>query len=146
MALTETLLSWAGFTTKCKLPLETMETQLIESSDCLLTVEEGLEAATDLECPSTLSVKKGQIGQRPIETSLGPILYEAWVRGFAVQSNFARKHAAYVAMSSSMQLITTRISEGLYSSTWQITAKGIRLLNELDIINDDEEHYEDRGC
>jgi len=37
-------------------------------------------------------------------------------------------------MAASMQLITTRITEGVYGSTWQITAKGIRLLNELNYI------------
>lgn len=72
------------------------------------------------------------IGPKHIEDELGPILYEAWKNGFAVQSNFARTNAGHVAMAASMQLITTRVSEGIYSSVWQITAKGIRLLNEID--------------
>jgi hypothetical protein len=54
-----------------------------------------------------------------------------------VQSDFARKNAGYVAMAASMCLITTRVTEGVYSSIWQITAKGVRLLNELEMISED---------
>lgn len=66
-------------------------------------------------------------------------MYRAWLSGFAVQSNFARENAGRVAMAASMQLITTRIAEGIYNGTWQITAKGIRLLNELDLVTEEDE-------
>jgi hypothetical protein len=92
-----------------------------------------------------LSVPKEKIGRKHIEEALGPILFKAWQTGFTVQSDFARKHMGHVAMAASMQLITTRVTEGVYSSMWQITAKGIRLLNELewvDTIEDDNNN----GC
>jgi hypothetical protein len=92
-----------------------------------------------------LNVQKEKIGRKHIEEALGPILFKAWQTGFTVQSDFARKNMGHVAMAASMQLITTRVTEGVYSSMWQITAKGIRLLNELewvDTIEDDNNN----GC
>ena len=86
-----------------------------------------------------MNVPKEAIGPKRIEKDLAPILFEAWKSGFAVSSNFARQQAPYVAMAASMQLITTRIAEGLYSSQWLITAKGIRLLNELELIEDEDD-------
>jgi hypothetical protein len=86
-----------------------------------------------------LKAPKGKIGLKHIEEDVGPILFKAWQTGFTVQSDFARKNAGHVAMAASMQLITTRVTEGVYSSIWQITAKGIRLLNELEWIGEDED-------
>jgi hypothetical protein len=83
-----------------------------------------------------LNAKKVKIGQKRIEDDIALILFKAWKEGFAVSSNFARQNAGHVGMAASMQLITTRVSEGIYSSNWQITAKGIRLLNELELIDD----------
>jgi hypothetical protein len=77
-------------------------------------------------------------GQRRIDTDLGPVLYKAWSGGFTVQSDFARKNAGLVAMAASAQLLTTRVTEGVYSSNWWITPKGIRYLNELDLIEEDD--------
>ena len=84
-----------------------------------------------------MNVKKEKTGAKLIEDRLAPILYEAWKSGFSVQSNFFRDNAGLVAMAASMQLITTRVTEGVYGSTWQITAKGIRLLNELEYVLED---------
>ena len=98
------------------------------------SVEKGLEVPSTSKCPSTLNVKKERIGPKRIEHDLGPILFRAWKEGFSVQSNFARDNMKYVAMAASMSLITTRVTENVYSSVWLITAKGIRLLNELDMV------------
>lgn len=133
----ETLLSWAGFTTKSRLPFETQEIPLKKSKAVLNFVESGLDNPTASECPSQLNLKKDKTGAKLIEDKLAPILYEAWKSGFSVQSNFFRDNAGLVAMAASMQLITTRITEGVYGSTWQITAKGIRLLNELEYLLED---------
>ena len=86
-----------------------------------------------------MNVPKERIGPKHIEKDLAPVLFEAWKNGFAVSSNFARQQAPYVAMAASMQLITTRIADGLYSSQWLVTAKGIRLLNELELVGDDND-------
>lgn len=90
----------------------------------------------------TLNVKKVAIGPKRIEKDLVPVLMRAWQTGFTVQSDFARQNAHMVAMAASMQLVTNRVTEGVYSRDWQITAKGIRLLNELELIEDDG----DNGC
>lgn len=86
-----------------------------------------------------MNVKKGPIGPKRIEHDVAPILFKAWQTGFTVSSDFARKEAGLVAMAASAQLITTRVAEGLYQSMWLITAKGIRLLNELELIDDEED-------
>lgn len=44
----------------------------------------------------------------------------------------ARNEALIVAMAASMGLVTTRVSSGVYGSSWQITAAGIRWLNEAE--------------
>lgn len=83
----------------------------------------------------TLSAPKEKIGRKLIEDKLGPIVYKAWSEGFSVSSNFARQYAGHVGMAASMQLITTRITKNVYGSVWQITAKGIRVLNELEWVD-----------
>ena len=65
-----------------------------------------------------------------LELKLLSVLEEAWLRGFTVQSNFARANAEVVAMASSLQLITTRINRDLFGCEWQVTSKGLRWLNE----------------
>jgi hypothetical protein len=154
MAFMETLHSWVGFTMSYKFPSENrwwMGEQkppqqkgqtLPLSKKQLSKLEEGLASPTDSKCPSTLSAGKVKIGQKHIESDIAPVLFKAWKDGFAVSSNFAREKAGKVAMAASMQLITTRVTEGVYSSNWQITAKGIRLLNELDLLENDNDY----GC
>ena len=65
-----------------------------------------------------------------IERQLMKVLDEAWLRGFTVQSRFARSHAELVAMAASLQLISSRINRDLFGCEWQITSKGLRWLNE----------------
>jgi hypothetical protein len=141
MAFMETLVTWAGFTTSYKLPLE--KEQTLNGGKTLLEIaDEEAEKASDSKCPSKLSAKKVKHGQKRIEEELAPILFKAWKDGFAVSSNFAREKAGTVAMAASMQLITTKVTGSVYSSNWQITAKGIRLLNELDLLENDNDY----GC
>jgi len=69
-------------------------------------------------------------GSPGIEKQLIKLLDYAWQDGFEVQSRYFREHAELVAMAASLQLITTRVNRDVFSSTWQITAKGHRWLNE----------------
>jgi hypothetical protein len=62
---------------------------------------------------------------------LTDVLHQAWVRPFSVQSNFAREHAAIVAMAASDGFITTRIAAGVYARHWHITLKGLQHLKVL---------------
>jgi hypothetical protein len=48
-----------------------------------------------------------------------------------VSSDFSRRHAELVAVAASLQLITTRVNSQVFSRDWQITAKGLRWLNEV---------------
>lgn len=65
-----------------------------------------------------------------VEEQLITLLDEAWKNGFTVQSGIARSQAEAVAMAASLQLITTRVNRDVFSREWQITAKGLRWLNE----------------
>lgn len=56
---------------------------------------------------------------------------EAHSKGFTVSCNFARQNAHLVAAAASLQLITTRINRDVFGRDWQITAKGLRWLNEI---------------
>jgi hypothetical protein len=58
------------------------------------------------------------------------VLDEAYRHSFTVQSGFARTNAELVAAAASLQLITTRVNRDVFSRDWQITAKGLRWLNE----------------
>jgi hypothetical protein len=58
------------------------------------------------------------------------VLRHAWLRPFTLQCDFARQHAAHVALAACKGLITTRIDRGLYGHRWLITAVGMRLINE----------------
>jgi hypothetical protein len=53
-----------------------------------------------------------------------------WESVVTCSSNYAREHAAVIGMASSMQLITTRVSSGVYRGAWKITPKGISFINE----------------
>ena len=59
-----------------------------------------------------------------------PVLERAWRKPFTVQSEFFRRHAAFVAMAASLQLITTCVDKNTFSSEWHITIKGQRWLSE----------------
>ena len=86
----------------------------------------------------------GQRGQKPtssnIEKNIGYTLQEAWSVGFTTKSDFARANADYVAIAACMGWISTRIfPPDVWGSTWQITSKGLRALEELYGINTEEE-------
>ncbi len=68
-----------------------------------------------------------------IDDGLCSVILEAHIRGFTVQSDFARKHADYVAMAASMGLISTRVHLNVFSREWRPTVGGLRWLNELDL-------------
>ena len=58
------------------------------------------------------------------------LLDHAWRDSFTVMSNYAQQNMELVAMAASLQLITTRVNRDVFSRDWQITAKGLRWLNE----------------
>jgi chromosome segregation and condensation protein ScpB len=58
------------------------------------------------------------------------LLEHAWSKGFTIMSDYAQRHMELVAMAASLQLITTRVNKDVFSREWQITAKGLRWLNE----------------
>lgn len=58
------------------------------------------------------------------------MLQHIWRNTVTVKSAFARDQADIVAMAASMQLITTRVGPGVFSAEWQVTAKGLRFVNE----------------
>ena len=73
-----------------------------------------------------------------LELQLMAVLDEAWTKGFTVMSNFAQANAELVAMAASLQLITTRVNRDVFSREWQITAKGLRWLNESKELKEDD--------
>jgi hypothetical protein len=58
------------------------------------------------------------------------LLERAWTHGFTIMSDYAQQNMELVAMAASLQLITTRVNRDVFSREWQITAKGLRWLNE----------------
>jgi hypothetical protein len=70
------------------------------------------------------------LGQIHIEDRLTDVLDVAHRTGFTVSSIFARANAEAVGAAASLQLITTRVTRDVFSRNWQITAKGLRWLNE----------------
>jgi hypothetical protein len=50
--------------------------------------------------------------------------------GIALQSNFFREYAPYVAMAASMGYLTTHIGGNQYCSEWHPTSKGLRWLEK----------------
>jgi hypothetical protein len=71
------------------------------------------------------------------------VVLEAHRYGFTVKSDFARKHAEYIAMAATLGLISTRLFGDVYSSEWRPTPRGLALLNEradeINLRGDNEE-------
>jgi hypothetical protein len=65
------------------------------------------------------------------DKELRRVLENAWTTGFTVSSDFSRRHAEIIATAASLQLISTRVSGNEFGRNWQITAKGLRWLNEV---------------
>lgn len=67
------------------------------------------------------------------EQGLANLLVEAHRHGFSVQSDYARRHADYVAMGASMGLISTHVVANIYARDWRPTTAGLLFLQALDI-------------
>jgi hypothetical protein len=68
---------------------------------------------------------------------LNDVLFKAYSHGFAVQSNYARKHAQEVGALSSMGFITTKVVRGsspVFGRMWRVTLSGMKLLSEEGIV------------
>jgi len=78
-------------------------------------------------------------GQKHISEGVLAVLKGAWRSGFTTKSDFAREHADYVAMAACLGLITTRITLDVWGREWQISAKGLHMLESHYGINTDAE-------
>lgn len=67
-----------------------------------------------------------------MDTGLLEVVQEAHRYGFTCKSDFARRQAAYVAMAASLQLISTKVTNGIYSLEWRPTVQGLMFLNEME--------------
>lgn len=74
-----------------------------------------------------------------IQQKLYDIILEAYKRSFAVQSDFARSYATYVAMAASMGLISTKVHQDIYSGEWRPTVKGLTWLEKRGVTLTDDE-------
>ncbi len=61
------------------------------------------------------------------------VLQEIYIHGATTKSNLARDNASIIAMCACEGLITTRVTAGVYSSEWRVTAKGLHLLAESEL-------------
>lgn len=68
---------------------------------------------------------------------INDVLFKAYTSGFAVQSNYARKHAQEVGALASMGFITTKVVRGtapVFGRMWRVTLQGMKLLSEEGIV------------
>lgn len=68
---------------------------------------------------------------------LNTVLHIAYIEGFSVQSNFARKFAQEVAALASLGMITTKVVRGqtpVFGRVWRITKEGLEFLSEEGIV------------
>ncbi|USQ99553.1 hypothetical protein [Sphingomonas aerolata] len=61
-------------------------------------------------------------------TSLLPVLQRAWESPFLTRSDFARRNAEEVAISSCRGLLTVRHDQHTWGRVWRITANGLAIL------------------
>ena len=59
------------------------------------------------------------------------VLDYAWQGPFTTKSDFARSHADWIALCSSLDFITVMTSETTWSRNWMITEKGLVALEEI---------------
>lgn len=77
--------------------------------------------------------------QGNVSDGLLRVVDEAYLRGFTLQSEFARRNAELVAVAASKSLITTEVgTKASFGRTWRVTSKGLRLLNEHKETNDND--------
>lgn len=70
-------------------------------------------------------------------TGIDPLLWDdlqavvtrVYVKGLAIQSDFARRNSAVLAAAASLGLITT-VAEGHFTHRWRPTVKGLRFVQE----------------
>jgi hypothetical protein len=67
----------------------------------------------------------------PIDRQLGEVILRAHLDGIALQSDFFRGNAPYVAMAASMGFLTTHIGGNEYCSEWHPTWQGLRWLEKV---------------
>jgi hypothetical protein len=68
---------------------------------------------------------------------INDVLFRSYTHGFAVQSNYARKHAQEVAALASLGMITTKVVRGnspIFGRMWRVTLSGMKLLSEEGIV------------
>lgn len=56
------------------------------------------------------------------------MLLHIWLSPVYVQANYAREHAAVIAMLASRRMVTTAIGGGQFGRLWRATAHGLRVL------------------
>ncbi len=64
-----------------------------------------------------------------IDKRLTQVILEAHKRGFSVKSDYARSMADFVAMATSMGLISTRVYGNVFSREYHPTMKGLGYLS-----------------
>lgn len=84
-------------------------------------------------------------GYKKLDSYLKQVLHTVWTCEVTTKSDFARENADYIAMASSMGLISTRIMANVYGRNWQVTAKGLDALEKHYGIktSQDEDHDQD---
>ncbi len=89
-----------------------------------------LDCTISSNAPSPPTIEPETRGQKLIDRNLHEVLNVVWTSDVTTKSDFARAWADYIAMAASMDLITTRVADTVYSRHWQITAKGLHLLEK----------------
>lgn len=86
------------------------------------------------------------VGYKKLDSYLKQVLHTVWTCEVTTKSDFARENADYIAMASSMGLISTRIMSNVYGRNWQVTAKGLDALEKHYGIktSQDEDHDQDQ--
>jgi len=72
-------------------------------------------------------------GYNTVIDTLLKVVREIYFHPTTTKSNLARDNASVIAMAACEGLITTKVSPGIYSSEWRVTAKGLHLLNESEL-------------
>jgi hypothetical protein len=72
------------------------------------------------------------MGLPNFEDRLQETVRHVWRNEVRVKSDYARQNAEYIAAAASAQLITTKVSKGIFSGGWEVTQLGLKYLNEVD--------------
>jgi hypothetical protein len=77
------------------------------------------------------------------DDGLRAVLFEAYKKGFSVQSDFARSKADYVAMAASLGYLSTKLFGLVFSREWRVTPEGLEELEFLMGRMGEPDEYED---